>query len=499
MSNEILRLDHITKKYMSVMALDDVSLGFEKGEVHAIAGENGAGKSTFIKVITGAIQPTAGTITFNGQTFRGMTPEKSSELGISVIYQEFNLFPSLSVAENLFFGRYPLKHGTVDYRRMCDETNTVMRSLGIDIKASTLVKNLSVGYQQLVEIAKAVSRNSKIMIMDEPSAPLTDNEVHHLFEIVEHLKAKGVTIIYISHRMEEIFKICDRVSVFRDGRFIQTLHVNETNMDELIRIMVNRELGQQFPEKHYHKGEKILEIKNLNTTLLKNISLEAYRGEILGLAGLVGAGRTETARALFGADRIRSGEFYLHGKKLTIRSPKDAIANGIGLIPEDRKKQGVLLNLSIRYNISYANFGEIGGKFGISNALDHKASEKFIRQLSIKTPTEEERVVHLSGGNQQKVALAKWLFKDTEVLIFDEPTRGIDVGAKQEIYQLMNQLVEKGKVIIMISSEMPEMIGMADRVIVMHEGKIMGELQKKEISQERILTLASGIADSKAG
>lgn len=499
MSDEILRLDHITKKYMSVMALNDVSLGFERGEVHAIAGENGAGKSTFIKVITGAIQPTAGTITYNGQNLKGMTPEKSGELGISVIYQEFNLFPSLSVAENLFFGRYPLKHGMVDYKRMYEETNTVMQSLGIDIQASSLVKNLSVGYQQLVEIAKAVSRNSKVMIMDEPSAPLTDNEVHHLFDIVEHLKAQGVTIIYISHRMEEIFKICDRVSVFRDGSFIQTLNVADTNMEELIRIMVNRELGQQFPEKHYHKGEKVLEIKNLNTSLLKNINLEAYRGEILGLAGLVGAGRTETVRALFGADKIRSGEFYLHGKKLTIRSPKDAIACGIGLIPEDRKKQGVLLNLSIRYNISFADFKAIKGKFSISNVLDRKASERFIQELAIKTPTQEERVLNLSGGNQQKVVLAKWLFKNTEVLIFDEPTRGIDVGAKQEIYQLMNQLVEQGKVIIMISSEMPELIGMADRVIVMHEGEIMGELQKKDISQKLILTLASGIGDSKVG
>jgi ribose transport system ATP-binding protein len=499
MSDEILRLDHITKKYMSVMALNDVSLGFERGEVHAIAGENGAGKSTFIKVITGAIQPTAGTITYNGQNLKGMTPEKSGELGISVIYQEFNLFPSLSVAENLFFGRYPLKHGMVDYKRMYEETNTVMQSLGIDIQASSLVKNLSVGYQQLVEIAKAVSRNSKVMIMDEPSAPLTDNEVHHLFDIVEHLKAKGVTIIYISHRMEEIFKICDRVSVFRDGSFIQTLNVADTNMEELIRIMVNRELGQQFPEKHYHKGEKVLEIKNLNTSLLKNINLEAYRGEILGLAGLVGAGRTETVRALFGADKIRSGEFYLHGKKLTIRSPKDAIASGIGLIPEDRKKQGVLLNLSIRYNISFADFKAIKGKLSISNVLDRKASERFIQELAIKTPTQEERVLNLSGGNQQKVVLAKWLFKNTEVLIFDEPTRGIDVGAKQEIYQLMNQLVEQGKVIIMISSEMPELIGMADRVIVMHEGEITGELQKKDISQKLILTLASGIADSKVG
>lgn len=496
MNKEILKLEHITKKYPGVVALNDVSLSFEEGEVHAIAGENGAGKSTFIKIITGAIQATAGEIYFNGQKVRENSPVKSTELGIAAIYQEFNLFPSLSVAENIFYGRYPLKHGMVDMKKMCQDTDEIMKSLGIEIPATALVKNLTVGYQQLVEIAKAVSRNAKVLIMDEPSAPLTENEVEHLFQIVDHLKKNHVTILYISHRMEEIFKICDRVSVFRDGRYIQTMNVCDTNVDELIAIMVNRKLGQQYPKKRYQKGNKVLEIKNLNTALLKNVSLEAYRGEILGLAGLVGAGRTETVRALFGADRIQSGEFFLNGKKITVRSPRDAVRLGIGLIPEDRKKQGVLLKLSIRHNISFANLNGIKSKFSISMKKDRAASRRFVEALEIKTPSEEQLAGQLSGGNQQKVVLAKWLFRDSDILIFDEPTRGIDVGAKQEIYKLMNQLVEQGKVIIMISSEMPELMGMADRIIVMHEGAIQGTLEREEFSQEKILALASGLGNT---
>ena len=300
--------------------------------------------------------------------------------------------------------------------------------------------------------------------MDEPSAPLTENEVQHLFQIVHTLKKQGITIIYISHRMEEIFSLCDRVSVFRDGQYIQTLQVKETTTDELIKIMVNRELGQQYPEKNYQKKEKVLEIRNLNTKLLKNINLEAYRGEILGLAGLVGAGRTEIARALFGADKRISGDFFIDGKKVKIKQPLDAIRAGIGLIPEDRKRQGLFLHESIRQNISFANFQGIKKHGMISKKADREVARKFVEMLEIKTPSEEQNAGNLSGGNQQKVVLAKWLFTDGKILIFDEPTRGIDVGAKQEIYKLMLDLVEKGKVIIMISSEMPELIGMADRI-----------------------------------
>ena len=493
MGKEILRLNDITKKYPGVVALQNVSLGFEEGEVHAIAGENGAGKSTFIKIITGAIQATSGTIQFEGQEIKNNTPDKALALGIAAIYQEFNLFPALSVAENIFHGRYPRKHGMIDMKKMYQDADKILESLGLDIKSNVLVKNLSVGYQQLVEIAKAVSRDTKVLIMDEPSAPLTENEVDHLFKIVDKLKKRKVTILYISHRMEEIFTICDRVSVFRDGQYIQTMNVRDTNVDELIRIMVNRELGEQYPCKNYKKGKKVLEIKNFNTSILKNVSLEAYEGEILGLAGLVGAGRTETARALFGADKLISGEIYLRGKKIKISSPRDAIKNGIGLIPEDRKKQGVLLGLSIRHNISFANLSKIKKNNIISMSEDIKASKKYIEALEIKTPSEEQLAGLLSGGNQQKVVLAKWLFRNSDILIFDEPTRGIDVGAKQEIYKLMVDLVEQGKVIIMISSDMPELIGMSDRIVVMHKGEIKGSLTKEEFSQETILSLASGI------
>ena len=498
MNNEILKLEHITKKYPGVVALDDVSIGFYEGEVHAIAGENGAGKSTLIKIVTGAIEATSGSLFFNGQELVNNTPEKTLAKGIAAIYQEFNLFPSLTVAENIFHGRYPRKHGMIDKKTMMLETEKILKDLDIHIKASELVKNLSVGYQQLVEIAKSVTRDVKVLIMDEPSAPLTEVEVGHLFEIVNRLKKRGVTILYISHRLEEIFTICDRVSVFRDGKYIQTMNVSDTSVNELISIMVNRELGQQYPEKDYVKGEKVLEIHDLCTDLLDHVSLEAYRGEILGLAGLVGAGRTETVRALFGADRIQQGEILINGKKIQINSPTEGIKNGIGLIPEDRKKQGLVLNLSVRHNISFASLRQIKRHGIINMDKDRKASEHYINQLSIKTPSCEQKTGQLSGGNQQKVVLAKWLFGNSDILIFDEPTRGIDVGAKQEIYRLMVELVKEGKVIIMISSDMPELIGMSDRILVMHSGKVMGELQKDEYSQERILRMASGIEENGA-
>lgn len=494
--NPILELKNITKVFPGVKALDNVSLTFEKGEIHAIAGENGAGKSTFIKIITGAIQPTQGSIYFEGKKIEKNSPIISLNLGIAAIYQEFNLFPALTVEENIFYGRFPLKHKMVDYKRMQADTEEILKSLGVHIPAGSLVKDLSVGYQQIVEIAKAVSCKAKLLIMDEPSAPLTENEVQHLFQIVHTLKKQGITIIYISHRMEEIFSLCDRVSVFRDGQYIQTLQVKEATTDELIKIMVNRELGQQYPEKNYQKKEKVLEIRNLNTKLLKNINLEAYRGEILGLAGLVGAGRTEIARALFGADKRISGDFFIDGKKVKIKQPLDAIRAGIGLIPEDRKRQGLFLHESIRQNISFANFQGIKKHGMISKKADREVARKFVEMLEIKTPSEEQNAGNLSGGNQQKVVLAKWLFTDGKILIFDEPTRGIDVGAKQEIYKLMLDLVEKGKVIIMISSEMPELIGMADRIVVLHEGRISGNIEKSEFTQEKIMTLASGLKNN---
>ena len=493
MSKYILELKNITKEFPGVRALDDVTLSFKTGEVHAIAGENGAGKSTFIKVITGAVRPDRGQMFFNGQEVRDNSPIVSMKLGIAAIYQEFNLFPSLSVAENIYYGRYPMKNKMLDYKRLHEMTQDIMAQLGISIPGDAMVRDLSVGYQQIVEIAKAVSCNAKLIIMDEPSAPLTENEVAYLFRIIDTLKKKGITIIYISHRLEEIFAVCDRVSVFRDGHYIQTMETGETNAEEIIRLMVNRELGEQYPEKHYKKGEKVLEVRGLNTELLKDINLEAYKGEILGLAGLVGAGRTEVARAVFGADKIVSGKIMLEGRQLQIKKPMDAIKAGIGLIPEDRKQQGIFLKDSVRHNISFARLKGILKGGMISEKTDHDVAEKYIKALEIKTPSDGQLAGNLSGGNQQKVVLAKWLFTDSRVLIFDEPTRGIDVGAMQEIYKLMLELVEQGKVVIMISSELPELIGMADRIVVLHEGKISGSLERPEYSQEKIMALAAGI------
>lgn len=493
MEKHILELKNIKKVFPGVCALDGVSLAFRPGEIHAIAGENGAGKSTFIKIITGAIQPTEGQIFFEGEEICSNSPIVSMKHGITAIYQEFNLFPALTAAENIFFGRIPKKNGMVDYRKMYQDAEVLLKQLGVSISAQARVSSLSVGYQQIIEIARAVSCHAKVLIMDEPSAPLTDNETRRLFEIVERLKKDGITIIYISHRMEEIFRLCDRVSVFRDGKYIRTMEVKDTSADELIQIMVNRELGEQYPKKEYQRGKKVLEIRGLNTALLKDIHLEAYEGEILGLAGLVGAGRTEIARALFGADRIKSGVFLIDGEEVSIHKTMDAIRAGIGLIPEDRKRQGVFLRESIRHNISFAHFkGIMKGPF-LSEKLEAKAASSYIESLGIKTPSAEQTAGNLSGGNQQKVVLAKWLFTDSRILIFDEPTRGIDVGAKQEIYRLMLELIDRGKVVIMISSEMPELIGMADRIVVLHEGQISGTLEKDAFTQENIMTLASGM------
>jgi ribose transport system ATP-binding protein len=497
MEKPILRLSHIKKEYPGVVALNDVSLDFYPGEVHAIMGENGAGKSTFIKVVTGAIKPSQGEIYFNGTLLQNNNPGKSLEAGIVAIYQEFNLFPFLSVMENVFYGNYPQKGIVVDFKKMESLTRDLMEEIGVAINPLAQVRELSVGFQQIVEIVKAMSRNAKVLIMDEPSAPLTESEVGHLFTIVKRLREHGVSVIYISHRMEEIFAISDRVSVFRDGMYIKTMLTSETNTDELVRLMVNRELGQQYPEKKSRQDvgrqEAVLEVRSLNTNRVKDINFSAYKGEILGFAGLVGAGRTEVARALFGADRIDSGEILLHGKPLAIRSPTDAIRCGIGLIPEDRKQHGVLLGMSIMENITYANMKAIS-KWGILNrSKDTGAGEKYKDILRIKTPSLKQLVRNLSGGNQQKVVLAKWLFTNCEVLIFDEPTRGIDVGAKQEIYLLMKQLVEEGKIVIMITSEMPELLGMADRIIVMREGKIAGTMMSSEATQEAVLKLSSGL------
>ncbi|MGL6199277.1 MAG: sugar ABC transporter ATP-binding protein [Lachnospiraceae bacterium] len=490
----ILELKHITKEYPGVKALDDIEISFQKGEVHALMGENGAGKSTLIKVISGAIEPNSGEIIYEGKRYDRMNPILSQKLGIGVIYQEFNLVPELSIAENIFLGRRLSKGFSIDRKVMNQKAKEILDELGMDINVSKPVKSLTVAYQQLVEIAKTISNDLKVLIMDEPSAPLTAREIEAMFRVVERLKEKGIAIIYVSHRMEEIFRISQKISVMRDGKYIGTKATVDTSRSELIGMMVGRTLNEQFPVIQKKIGEVILSVQDLCTPeLLRDISFQVRKGEILGLAGLVGAGRTETARAIFGADPISRGTITIHGKAVHIRKPKDGIREGIALIPEDRKKHGTLMEMSIKENITFITLPRISKGTIINKKTDKKIAETYMERLRIKAPGMHQLTKNLSGGNQQKVVLAKSLASNSDIIIFDEPTRGIDVGAKHEIYMLMNELAEKGMAILMISSEMPELLGMSDRIIVMHEGRITGELQKEEATQEQILELASGI------
>ena len=493
MSDNILELKHITKLYPGVVALNDVSLEVRRGEILALVGENGAGKSTLIKTCSGAITPTQGEIVINGKSFTGMTPQTSEQNGIGVIYQEFNLVGDLSVAENIFLGRAIRKGMVIDLKAMERESKKILDSLNIKINPKTLVKTLSVGYQQMVEIAKAVSQNAKLLIMDEPSAPLTSAEVEALFAIVDKLKAGGVSIIYISHRLDEIFRLADRITILRDGQYVTTLNTDETNKDELVKYMVGRQLTEVYPKRDEIcvKDEVIFEAVNVSGNGDKNISFKIHRGEVLGLGGLVGAGRTEFAELMFGMRPKTAGKFIFKGKEISPKTPKDAIELGIGLVPEDRKKEGALLGMSIRCNINMPIYQRISKGTVINEKKEEEIAQTYRKEISIKTPTLDQLVKNLSGGNQQKVILAKWLAADSELLIFDEPTRGIDVGAKQEIYTLINHLVEQGKTVLMISSEMEELMGMSDRILILAEGNMTGELNKSEFNQERIMQLAS--------
>lgn len=493
MSDNILELKHITKLYPGVVALNDVSLEVRRGEILALVGENGAGKSTLIKTCSGAITPTQGEIVINGKSFTGMTPQTSEQNGIGVIYQEFNLVGDLSVAENIFLGRAIRKGMVIDLKAMERESKKILDSLNIKINPKTLVKTLSVGYQQMLEIAKAVSQNAKLLIMDEPSAPLTSAEVEAMFAIVDKLKAGGVSIIYISHRLDEIFRLADRITILRDGQYVTTLNTDETNKDELVKYMVGRQLTEVYPKRDEIcvKDEVIFEAVNVSGNGDKNISFKIHRGEVLGLGGLVGAGRTEFAELMFGMRPKTAGKFIFKGKEISPKTPKDAIELGIGLVPEDRKKEGALLGMSIRCNINMPIYQRISKGTVINEKKEEEIAQTYRKEISIKTPTLDQLVKNLSGGNQQKVILAKWLAADSELLIFDEPTRGIDVGAKQEIYTLINHLVEQGKTVLMISSEMEELMGMSDRILILAEGNMTGELNKSEFNQERIMQLAS--------
>jgi ribose transport system ATP-binding protein len=495
---KILSVRKLVKRYPGVTALDKVSLDFLAGEVHAICGENGAGKSTFIKILTGAIKADEGVIEIEGTPRSGYSPHEATfKFGISAIYQEFNLVPFLSIAENIFLGHEPTRNGLLDTRRMNRESSELLNSLGIDMNPRKSVQSLTVAYQQIVEIAKAVSHNTRILIMDEPSAPLTTDEVEKLFGLVRTIKAKGVMVIYISHRLAEIFSLSDRVSVFRDGRHIATRTTSTTDKKELISLMVGRELLETYPVRTPGSTDVLLEVRDLSTvSLLRNISFTLRRGEVLGFGGLVGAGRTELARAIFGADPISSGSLFIRGGPVRIDHPRKAVRLKIGLIPEDRKQHGIISELSVMENIAYSSFGNVSRLGLIIKKLLKSSGEKYKALLRIATPNLAKKVKELSGGNQQKVVLARWLATNCDLLIFDEPTRGIDVGAKQEIYQLIAELAAQGKGILLISSEMPELLGMSDRIIVMYEGRITGELSRHEANQNRILHLASGEKES---
>lgn len=488
----ILKLNHISKLYPGVVALDDMNMEFREGEVHAIVGENGAGKSTMIKTISGAIEPTKGTIEINGETFDHLTPKLSREKGVAVIYQEFTLVPVLSAADNIFMGEYMLNGMVLDRKSMEEKARELFDRLHVKIDPKTKVADLTTGFQQIVEIAKAISKDAKILIMDEPSAPLTITEVEAMYEIVDRLKAEGVTIIYISHRMEEIFRLSDRVTVIRDGKYITTLNTKDTNKQELIKLMVGRELNETYPAREKNPGEVIMKLDKISGNGVKDISFEVKKGEILGLGGLVGAGRTELAQLIFGSEKITSGSITYKGKILHIRDCQQAIEEGIAMIPEDRKRHGVILEMSIMENTTMPCLKRISNKGVISTSREQDVTEKYKKELLIKTPSINQYVKNLSGGNQQKVVLAKWLAMNPEIIIFDEPTRGIDVGAKQEIYEIMNDLANQGKAIIMISSDMEELIGMSDRIIVLCKGRMAGSLARTEISQEAILMKAAG-------
>ncbi len=495
---EILSLNNITKDYPGVKALDDVSISFEKGEVHALVGENGAGKSTFIKTISGAIEPTSGTIVFEGKEYSHLTPSQSIELGIAVVYQELIQFEAMSVVDNIFMGMSDKEKMVLDKKDRFKRAKELLEIFDAEFSPNDLIRDLSVANRQIVELAKAVVMNAKIVIMDEPTAAITVAEQEKLYKLVHKLKNDGITVIYISHRLSELFLICDRVSVLRDGKFIKTMNIKDTDQDDLIKHMVGRELGNTYPEKKPASDEVVLEVENVTGNGVHDISFKLHKGEILGFAGLVGAGRTELMHVIYGAAKKTSGKIIKNGKECHYKLPSQAVKDGIGLIPEDRKFQGCFVDKPINWNISISNLDSISGKGGVVNTKKEKElAEKYRDRMKIKTPYLDQLANNLSGGNQQKVVIAKALAANPDILIFDEPTRGIDIGARREIYELMNELAESGKSIIMVSSDMEELLGMSERLIVLYEGNQMGELKREEFTQERVLTLASGIKEDK--
>lgn len=487
----ILSLKNIKKVFPGVVALNNVSIDFYPGEVHALIGENGAGKSTFIKTITGAYTPDGGTIAVDGMEYSAMNPALARSKGIECIYQEFNLIDVLSAAENICYGE---RYGKlVNPKKMRQIAQNIFDDFGVDIDPDTLVRDLTPGRMQIVEIAKSVSKDCKVLILDEPTAPLSLAETEILFRIVRQLKEKGVAIIFISHRLDEVFQLTDRISILRDGEYITTLNTAETNRAELIRHMVGREMTATFPPRNAIIGDVALELKNLSGNGVRGISFKAHKGEVVGISGLVGAGRTEIMKVAFGAEKRQFGEVYVNGEKADIRNPHDAMHKyGICLIPEDRKREGCFLSEDISWNTVYNVVEKISKGLVVDTRKEREIAEYYGKAMRIKAPSLNTKVMTLSGGNQQKVVIGKALATQSEIVIFDEPTRGIDVGAKYEIYELINELCEQGKCVIMVTSDMEELLGMSDRIVVFGEKCMAGELTKEEFSQEKILDMASG-------
>lgn len=495
MGEYVVELKNVTKRFPGVVALHNMQLAVKPGEIHGLIGENGAGKSTLIKVLTGVHMADEGEIYVHGERKVFKNPNESAAAGIACVYQELNIEKLLSVTDNIFINKWTKKGFLLDYEGMHKKAAEVMQSLGQDIDPRKAAGTFGMGVQQMIEIAKAVLIDAKMIIMDEPTSSLGEKEVKQLMQTCRDLKARGVGILFVSHKLEELFELCDRVTVIRDGEYIETRDIQDWNNDSLITAMVGRTLENQFPKEFGTKGECMLKIENLSIGgVLRNVSLEAYGGQILGLSGLVGAGRTETVRAVFGADPIDGGKIYIKGKEVHIKSPKQAIAEGVALLTEDRKGQGLVLQESIRTNLVLSSLKRYTTGLFLDEKRIQESGEGHIQTLRIKTPSIDEIVGQLSGGNQQKVVIGKWLNSEADIYIFDEPTRGIDVGAKVEVYNVMNSLVKAGKCVIMISSEMPEILGMSDRVVVMRGGRVMATVERdsKHFNQEDIMKAAWG-------
>lgn len=490
MNKPILQMKNITKEFPGVKALDNVNLELHEGKVMALMGENGAGKSTLMKILSGVYKKNSGQIFYKGEETDIKGPKDAGEKGIAIIHQELNLVKDLSIGENIFLGREPKSGFRIDFNKLHKESDKLLQKLNVDISSKELVENLSIAQMQMIEIAKALSLNAQIIIMDEPTDALTDKETKSLFNVINELKNEGKAIVYISHRLKEIFEICDYITVLRDGKYVGTEEIINLDEDKMIEMMVGRKLTDQFPRTEAKLGENVLEVKNLNNKYIDNISFEVKSGEILGISGLMGAGRSELAKTIYGHIKKDSGKILKYGKEIENKSAKDAIKNRIAYVSEDRKGDGLILELSVKENMSISSLDRVSSLFKIDKKKELERVNSYIKRMRIKTPSENQLIKNLSGGNQQKIAIAKALMTHPDVLILDEPTRGVDVGAKKEIYDLINEFKDQGKAVIMISSEMPEILGLSDRIIVLSQGKITGEFDIKDATQESILKCA---------